>query len=199
MQIQLVTGVNIRLCFQIDIKYIQILFSPESSSCGGLGMGRVCPHYPTAHKAPEPTVTPLPVGLHVWALPSQDRGACWDSSSSSVIPSLLVKSQFLLQTPLLVVEELEQHHSVHLPGDGVVTGVLFRHRQARRELLGRQLTSKGRGVTVSPGPMLAMEKEDRIAYWSTGAAANQGGESCFLEKPSQIKAHIENIRLSMML
>lgn len=34
-QIQLVTGVNIRLCFQIDIKYIQILFCPKSSSSGG--------------------------------------------------------------------------------------------------------------------------------------------------------------------
>jgi len=47
--------------------------------------------------------------------------------------------------------------------------------------------------------MLTIEKGDRIAYWSTGAAVSQGGKSCFLEKPSQIKAHIENIRLSMML
>lgn len=43
MQIRLVTGVNIRLCFQIDIKYIQILFSPKSSSCRGLGMGLSTP------------------------------------------------------------------------------------------------------------------------------------------------------------
>lgn len=91
-------------------------------------MGKVCPHHPTAHEAPEPAVTPLPAGLHAWALPPQDGGACWNSSSLSVVPSLLVKSQFLTQTPLLVVEELEQHRSAHLPGDGVVTGVLFRHR-----------------------------------------------------------------------
>lgn len=38
MQIQLRTGVNIRLCFQIDIKYSQISFCPKSSSHQGGGL-----------------------------------------------------------------------------------------------------------------------------------------------------------------
>lgn len=45
MQIQLRTGVNIRLCFQIDIKYSQVLFCPKSSSHWGDrggGRGWVC-------------------------------------------------------------------------------------------------------------------------------------------------------------
>lgn len=43
MQIRLRTGVNIRLCFQIDIKYSQILFCPKSSSRRGeVGREWVC-------------------------------------------------------------------------------------------------------------------------------------------------------------
>lgn len=79
MQIQLIMGVNIRLHFQIDIKYSQVLFCPKSSSHQGKqGLGEdgsvhdiqgVC-HLPN-----------LRLHHQRWAMPGGDGGV-FESSGS---------------------------------------------------------------------------------------------------------------------
>lgn len=197
MQIRLVTGVNIRLCFQIDIKYIQILFSPKSSSCGGLRMGLSTP-------------SDSPRSLRTEGDSSASRAVCAGSAEELQLPFTNSLPCFWPPTgkkPILATNPSSwwwkssgSSCGAHLPPTYRwcgPQGVIFRPGQGPGEPAGKQLAAEeSHQVLALCSPW---RKGDGIAHQSIGVPASQGGESCFLEKPSQIKAHIENIRLSMML
>lgn len=88
MQIQLRTRVNIRLCFQIDIKYSQISFCPESSSHRVGGDGPVHAKCVSPGKPQAREVAPLPAEM-------SDAGRRWRCLwDSKFLPRFSLKANF---------------------------------------------------------------------------------------------------------